>query len=171
MLDTLDNIFEQNEHQKDEDYGEYLYRTASLYRVNGKKDSANIYVQKAISFSEQHNYSSIAGVAYLIKAILNFNTDFEMSKYNCEKAMSARKFDVDTSFTAVAYGNLAGLHIRKNKLNDALKYTDSMMFLRRGINDHFARYFMYELRASIFEKLNNIDSAYVKTIKNITSYI
>ncbi len=169
-LDHLERLFNTYKSQKDEDYGEFLYRKASLYRVNDRIDSAKVFVKQSIAFSEKHNYQTSASVAYAVLGFLTYGENLKLTKQYYVKSLKAYKSIGDNSGVALMYANLANLELSKNDRRSALKYTDSMIQYAKNSQDNVPLHVLYELRSSIFEELKNIDSAYVNYQKYFKYY-
>ncbi len=63
-LDSLQSLFDQR--TKDRYYGEYLYRTASFYRVQKALDLAIDWAQRAIDFNENGGHTKELASSFLV---------------------------------------------------------------------------------------------------------
>lgn len=160
-LDTLESLFNRNPLLKNEDYGEYLYRKASLYRVNDSTNTAKNFAEQSVAFSEENNYKVAAGVAYAVLGFLTFDDDLELTNSYYQKSLDTYIRIGDKTGEAMMYANLSDLELSRNDITAALKYTDTMMMVSRDLKNSVPLYIMYEERSSLFERMGNVDSAYV----------
>lgn len=119
--DLFKNLYEQLQHHVDEDTKAYcLMGIAEMYRDYGKFDQAKIYLQDALSISQQQqNKSNIA-------QSLSMLGDLECLRYNSEEAerLYQKSLEIyielgDQQGKAISYGQLGNIQVRRENWDKA----------------------------------------------------
>ncbi len=158
-LDLANILIQEHPEQKDEKYGELLYRYASLYRVYDNFTLANEYIDKSIAFSTKNKYNDVAAVAYMVKGFLISNNDISEKKNYFNLALYNYKTHSDSIGISSMYYNLADLYYTENNLNKAFIYTDSVMHYSKNFEYSFAFAQTHHLKSELYKKQNKLDSS------------
>ncbi len=148
-------------------YSTYCVRRSSYFRFIGKSDSLRYYAEKAMEYSIKYqNEIDLFDSHILLGIIANKSQNYpEALKHNLPLVGYYKKVG-DTLGLAYNFNNIATNKARSGDFYEALLYSDSarMVYNSKRMFDNdtrlIAKKFFSKTRSEIFEKMDNIDSAY-----------
>lgn len=145
----------------------YYVRSASFLRLNGQKDSALFYAQKALTHAKKNNnWREVTDANLLIAMLLPFD-QYQASINHYLKAIKDFRVRNNNDGASAMFNNIATLYFKHKEYKIALAYCDSSLLENKNllgdniINTLFNRY-------RIYDSLGKVDSAllYFKQYQN-----
>ncbi|MFY0631318.1 MAG: sensor histidine kinase [Flavobacteriaceae bacterium] len=166
-LDFVRDYYKNPKITKDELYGEYLFRVASLNQVQNLLDKAIVYAEKAIDFGQKNNYLNVEATGLMIVVICKYKPDSKEYIEYREKALSIWKKTGNIHGTSWVYSHLYSYYKKKKQINKAFAYLDSSLTSAKKVKYYRGMANNYKLMSKFYEGTNNIDKAlnYYKLFK------
>lgn len=140
-------------------YTYFLVRSASLKRVQGRKDYINI-VDSAIYYGKKTNSDYHLSLAYLVKSFYYDSMD-DKSLLFLGNALDISKGIKHKPLSVTIFNNISRRYLDRKDIIKAIKYTDSsLIYLKNSHNNNYKSW-TYKLRSQIFEKNDSNDSALI----------
>jgi two-component sensor histidine kinase len=157
-------------HAFDSIYPEYAVRIASYHRIYGDQDSARYFARRALETATALGLEEQAGVGHILLGLLN-RGDCEKALFYFKKGAASYYRLGDYTGYATALANCTRSSIECGMLEEALAYSDSSLvaiqLAKENGNDYYTWDFAYQLRAAVFHRLGQHDSAWVNINKGM----
>ncbi|MGB5941631.1 MAG: sensor histidine kinase [Leeuwenhoekiella sp.] len=148
-LDSVSVLYDNR--AKDELFGKYLYRRASLLRVNDQPERALQYVDSAYNFGKAQNYWDVIANASMLKAFIYRPTDSFKAKSYAKTALEIWSDQGDLNGTCYMYLFLTRLEIQNNNLENAMQYLDTLQSLSSKNDNLFLLANIHKEESKIFK--------------------
>ena len=130
--------------------GTLLHAIGSEFGINGNRDSAYFYLEKALELTRERNDSvEIAAIYNDIGLYLREDSQYPKAKYYFQQSLS---FDNDSSWTTIQKITLAEIHAYLNE-------TDSALFLLKDVKSVVEASEDIELQAIYYSALAETEAA------------
>lgn len=158
-LREVAEIYSKENLEKDQDYGVYLFRLASWYRLNKQPALANEFANKANMFGRNHDYKQVISTSYLLLGLIH--DDYIKKKGYFEDAIKVYKKYDDFHGIAAIYNSLANLEIQKGQIDLAISYSDSLhKMVTLNNQENFSSSALY-LKSKTLELKSKINSSFI----------
>ncbi|WP_194850733.1 sensor histidine kinase [Nonlabens antarcticus] len=158
-LNRIARIYDETFIPKDQNYGRYLYRLSSWYRMNDRKEESIVWAEKSRSYGAANNFKEVEASGYLLLGLNTDDKEIEDKRENFKKGLKIWKQDGIQPGVVNMYYVLAHNYWNENEFNEALIYNDSAIQLINNSKSDFYRPDIYKQRSLIFESQKSIDSA------------
>jgi two-component sensor histidine kinase len=158
-LNRVARIYEQTSVAKEENYGRYLSRLSSWYRVNGRYLESMDWAKKAVEFGEQNDYLEVEATGYLLMGFNADSIDIKQKRFFFNKGLQLWKQGSHEPGAVDMYVALASTYLIDKKLEAAMVYNDSALKLIDLKETNYERPNLYNQRSIILEKQGKVDSA------------
>lgn len=166
-LDSIAQFYRTN--ATDQNYGEYLYRQASLYRVTGQDMLAQKFATSSEEFSRLNNHTEVNAVAHMVLGLLSPKDSISQQIYHIEKALNDFRNHGDLHGMAGMYASIVSLHLTPGAFDSAAVYLDSLTTAATKRNDAYFLGVSYELQSTLADLRNNPKEA-LELYKKATTF-
>ena len=168
-LESVHRYFEKDGVVKNEQFGEYLYRTASWYRVQDKDSMARVYALRANDFGEEKDYKDVIATANMILGFLvEDQTTTQKFRYTQKSLENFKQTNDNDAIVAMTFNHAKYFKIR-GEYDKAMAYLDTLNSNIKDDKELLFRSSSAELKSQIFEEKGQLDSAlvYFKKFKEL----
>ncbi|WP_320814223.1 sensor histidine kinase [Flavobacterium sp.] len=158
-LNECARLFENKKIKNNEEYGVFLYRKSSYYRVQNQDSLALIYAKRSNLFAQANNYKSVEAVSNMLLGFLCKPNEKEKKISYLKKALKYWKKTNDRHGVTNAYISIGSTYIEKNNLQLNFIYCDSALNVAKKTNFLNTISHAYLSKSNAFELLKNSDSA------------
>ena len=158
-LNRIQRLYKDELPQSDELYGRFLYRLASWYRVNDRKEESLEWAEKAVDYGLEYDFSEVSATGYLILGLLSESDDVEEKLVFFKNGLELSKNANRKPATVNLYHLLSSSYFQDDQLDLAQVYNDSALQIIDAYNTKYSRVDLYKQRSAIAEALNMPDSA------------
>lgn len=146
-------------------YTRYCIRTSSYHRIFSDRDSAMHYAKEIVRTAPKYNLKEEYAVGNLLLGMLNAYKDNNKAIQHYKAAGKTWYELEDYNGYGAIMGNISGIMLRENKLEEALIYIDSSLYaaekaVELGNDEKWMFYHNYKGKAEIYNKLGQHDSAW-----------
>lgn len=167
-LDRAFTLYQK--HNLDSVYSMYCVRLSSYFRFIKERDSAVFYARSALAYAQAYQKEEDYIDACLLLGILLSDKDFhEGIPYSSQAAHAFLKKN-NYEAAAAMYNNMATVYLHNNEEKEALKYSDSSLWV---FTTHVIpkRFYFFKTRYQLFDKMGNKDSAHYYFQKYHDAYV
>ena len=153
-LDIVRDYYKSSTIEKDELYGEYLYRSSSLYKILGEIEKAIEFANQAKKFGYKHNYKNVEATASMLLLDLYTNNgtltsalEFQLRK----RLLLLWKSSNNYSHLGFAYIGFSYYYENQKNYKIAHKYLDSAITIGEKTNNMAVLDYSYSYKSWLFE--------------------
>jgi len=167
----LDQAFQlYRKYELEHVYAVYCIRLSSYYRFKGEKEAAIRYAKQALNYAKQYgNRREYIDGCLLLGSLLSEKNYNKAAKYALLAANAFLK-KKDYEGAANLYNNTSAVYLRHKKINEALLYNDSALWVVKTYSASKA-YYVLKTRHQLFNAMGNADSAYYYLQQYHTAYV
>jgi PAS domain S-box-containing protein len=136
-------------------YANALRYIGEMHLDNGRYQIAyNYFIEARDIFLKHKTMKNASDILTKISYCENKSGNTEKAILLDKYSLEIRKKIGEKASIASSYINLAGIFYENNKLNSALKYLDSALFVALPVNDFFSLTRIYRMKYLIYDKKN-----------------
>ncbi|AZQ44876.1 sensor histidine kinase [Nonlabens ponticola] len=125
-LNRVERIYENGELDRNEDYGEFLYRSASWYRVNDRHNEARRLAMGAFNYGKQFDYKNVTATSLLVLGLITPSDSVQKMREYFTKSLQEYKRHGDEQGIRNMYYLLASSYMMDDQVEMARTYNDSI---------------------------------------------
>lgn len=162
-LNIVGDYYKNTVIKKDELYGEYLYRSSSLYKILGEIEKSIELANEAKAFGAKYDYKNVEATASMLlldlltnNGTLNTELEFELRK----RLLLLWKQSKNNTHLGFAYIGFSYYYIDNEQYKTAHKYLDSAFSIGKRTKDWVILGYTYHSRTNLYEKQGHINKAF-----------
>ncbi|WP_158448940.1 sensor histidine kinase [Nonlabens marinus] len=160
-LNRVARIYEDTTMVKDQNYGRYLYRLSSWYRVGGRQVESVEWAENAIDYGAQNNFLDVEATGKLLMGLNMDSTQLAKKRqYFYDGLQIWKAADNEPGEVRLTY-LIAQTYIKEGDYENAFAYNDSAIELINNSKTDYFRATLYQQKAKILELQNDIANALV----------
>lgn len=133
----------------------------NVYFKTKDYDKSLTYYQKALDKEKENNNKLGMAIAYgNIATIYNKLGQYDKAVENYNKSLELNQELKNKKGIAVSYNGISESYVLQNRLSEALRYSKKANVLAKSINLQDIERDSFDILSTIFEKTNQLDSAY-----------
>lgn len=158
-LNRIKRLYDNDLQKTDENYGRYLFRRSSWFRVNHRREESLTWAHKAIDYGIKHEFPNVSATGFLLLGLNTDPSDFKEQRNYLNKGLTLWKIAGREPGVVNMYNNLAASYYQQRDYKIAQTYNDSALQIINRNNTPYERSHIYKQRSSIAEALNQADTA------------